>query len=186
MSTVLAQLHRNRAGCGHPCKHNRFRNRWYKGIVQRKQIGKERRSTNKSPECEKSRQKHKLTKSTAPQKPWTILSSLEDMNIIDKKPGWCLSSMESKDVITSSRHRKGVICPGTVTRCNGSHHIVISFDVDERVLFEGRTTKSAVVEERDGVLLPCDCRERRGGNVPGNESTPVPDPKMATLDPEWA
>jgi len=84
------------------------------------------------------------------------------MDIIEERPGRCLSSMESEDVIASSGDREGVICPGTVTRCDGRHHIVIPHDVDERVLFVGRTAKAAVVEERDGVLLPGGCCEWRG------------------------
>ena len=71
--------------------------------------------------------------------------------------------MESKDVVTSSCHREGIICPGTVSRCDSSDHIVIPFDVDERVLLKVRTAKSTVVEERDGVLLPFYGRERCGG-----------------------
>ena len=96
-----------------------------------------------------------------PENPWTISSNLEDMNIIEERPGRCLSAMESENVITSSRDREGVICPGTVTRCNRRHHVVVPYDIDERVLFLERTAKAIAVEERDGILLPCDSRKRR-------------------------
>jgi len=67
---------------------------------------------------QKNKFEHKL-------KRWTMSLNLEDMNIIDERPGWCLSPMESEDVTTSSRDREGVIRPGTVTRRDRRHHIVI-------------------------------------------------------------
>jgi len=68
--------------------------------------------------------------------------------------------MESEDVIANSRDHERVVLPGTVARCDRRHHIVIPYDVDERVSLIW-TAISAAVDEGDGVLLPCDCRERR-------------------------